>query len=151
MIHLEEALIPLTGADRLVGRRAEDLPGDAPVLAGPTAFRLHDTYGFPVDLTVELAAEYGVAVDRPGFDQALAEQRDRSRGGRKAELARHAELMALYDSLARRAGRHARSWATTRRRPRAGSWRSCATDWSTKRSNRLATRSSGPSRRRRPR
>jgi alanyl-tRNA synthetase len=104
MIHLEEALIPLTGADRLVGRRAEDLPGDAPVLAGPTAFRLHDTYGFPVDLTVELAAEYGVAVDRPGFDQALDEQRDRSRGGRKAELARHAELMALYDELARRLG-----------------------------------------------
>ncbi|HEY7828791.1 MAG TPA: alanine--tRNA ligase [Candidatus Limnocylindrales bacterium] len=103
-IHLEEALIPLTGAERVIGRRVEDLPADAPLLAGTTAFRLHDTYGFPVDLTVELAAEYGVAVDRDGFDQALTEQRDRSRGGRKAELARHAELTTLYESLARRHG-----------------------------------------------
>ena len=43
------------------------------------AFRLHDTYGFPIDLTVELAAEYGVRVDRAGFEAALAEQRERSR------------------------------------------------------------------------
>ena len=103
-IQLEEALIPLTGAERVVGRRPEELPEDAPTLAGATAFRLHDTYGFPIDLTVELAAEYGVAVDRPGFDLALAAQRDRSRGGRKAELARNAELGALYESLARRLG-----------------------------------------------
>ncbi len=103
-IHLEEALIPLTGAERVVGRRPEELPAGAPVLAGGIAFRLHDTYGFPIDLTIELAAEYGVAVDRPGFDRALAEQRDRSRGGRKAELARNAELGALYESLARRLG-----------------------------------------------
>jgi alanyl-tRNA synthetase len=104
LIHLEEALIPLTGAERIVGRRPEELPGDSPVLAGETAFRLHDTYGFPIDLTVELAAEYGVAVDRDGFDTALAGQRERSRGGRKAELARNAELGALYESLARRLG-----------------------------------------------
>ncbi len=103
-IHLEEALIPLTSAERVVGRRAEELPADSPVLAGETAFRLHDTYGFPIDLTIELAAEYGVAVDRAGFDAALAEQRERSRGGRKAELARNAELGALYESLARRLG-----------------------------------------------
>jgi alanyl-tRNA synthetase len=104
VVHLEEALIPLTSAERVVGRRPEDLPPEAPVLAGETAFRLHDTYGFPIDLTVELAAEYGVAVDRPAFDRALAEQRERSRGGRKAELARNAELTALYESLARRLG-----------------------------------------------
>jgi alanyl-tRNA synthetase len=103
-VHLEEALIPLTSAERVVGRRPEGLPEDAPTLGGAIAFRLHDTYGFPIDLTVELAAEYGVAVDRPGFDLALAAQRDRSRGGRKAELARNAELGALYESLARRLG-----------------------------------------------
>src|SRR5512134_1927609 len=45
---LEEALIPLTSADRAVGQRAEDLPPDAPVLGGDVAFRLHDTYGFPI-------------------------------------------------------------------------------------------------------
>ena len=90
--------------DRVVGRRPEELPADAPVLGGETAFRLHDTYGFPVDLTVELAAEYGVAVDRTGFETALAAQRERSRTGRKAELAQHAELSALYEGLARRLG-----------------------------------------------
>jgi len=101
---LEEALIPLTGAERAIGRRAEELPDDAPVLAGDIAFRLNDTYGFPVDLTVELAAEYGVRVDRQGFDAALEEQRQRSRSGRKADLARQAELTQLYDDIARAAG-----------------------------------------------
>nr|MBA3850944.1 alanine--tRNA ligase [Chloroflexota bacterium] len=103
-MHLEEALIPLTSAERQVGRRAEDLPADAPVLPGETGFRLHDTYGFPIDLTVELAAEYGVRVDRPGFDEALAEQRDRSRSGKKADLARQAGRTSLYDGIARRVG-----------------------------------------------
>ncbi len=101
---LEEALIPLTDAERSVGRRPEEVPEGAPVLPGAFAFRLHDTYGFPIDLTVELAAEYGVRVDRPGFEAGLAEQRERSRGGRKAELARHAELLALYESIGRRTG-----------------------------------------------
>jgi alanyl-tRNA synthetase len=101
---LEEALIPLTGAERVIGRREEDLPGDAPILPGDVAFRLHDTYGFPVDLTVELAAEYGVAVDRDGFAAALAEQRERSRSGKKAELAKHAELTSLYSAIQARAG-----------------------------------------------
>ena len=103
-VHLEEALIPLTSAEREVGRRAEDLPGDAPTLSGETAFRLHDTYGFPIDLTIELAAEYGVRVDRFGFDEALAEQRDRSRSGKKADLARQAGRTSLYDGIARRVG-----------------------------------------------
>jgi alanyl-tRNA synthetase len=80
------------------------VPPDAPVLPGDVAFRLHDTYGFPVDLTVELAAEYGVRLDREGFDRALAEQRDRSRSGKKAELARQAEQASLYQSIQARAG-----------------------------------------------
>ena len=74
------------GAHPADGRRArcrstrpEELTTDAPVLPGDVAFRLHDTYGFPIDLTIELAAEYGVRVDRQGFDEALAEQRERSR------------------------------------------------------------------------
>jgi alanyl-tRNA synthetase len=96
---LEEALIPLTSNERQIGLKAEDLPADAPVLAGDVAFKLHDTFGFPIDLTVELAAEYGVAVDRGRFEEALAEQRDRSRSGKKAELARDAELASLYQSI----------------------------------------------------
>jgi alanyl-tRNA synthetase len=101
---LEKALASLGATDRLIGRRAEELPADAPVLPGETAFKLHDTYGFPIDLTIELAAEYGVLVDRAGFEAALAEQRERSRGGRKAELAKQAEQTALYESILRRAG-----------------------------------------------
>ena len=90
--------------DPVVGRRPEDLLADAPVLGGDVAFRLHDTFGFPIDLTVELAAEYGVRVDRAGFDEALAEQRVRSRSGRKAELARHAETTAQYQAIQSRSG-----------------------------------------------
>jgi alanyl-tRNA synthetase len=101
---LEEALIPLTSAERIVGRRPEQLPADAAVLPGEVAFKLHDTYGFPIDLTVELAAEYGVGVDRTGFDQALDEQRERSRSGRKAEMARHAETTSLYAQILANAG-----------------------------------------------
>jgi alanyl-tRNA synthetase len=96
---LEEALIPLTSNDRQIGLKADELPADAPVLPGEVAFKLHDTFGFPIDLTVELAAEYGVAVDRGGFERALADQRERSRSGKKAELARHAELASLYQSI----------------------------------------------------
>ena len=103
-IHLDQALATLATTERAIGRRPEELPDDAPQLDGDLAFRLHDTYGFPVDLTVELAAEYGVRVDRAAFERALAEQRDRSRSGRKAELSRHAELGSLYGAIQARAG-----------------------------------------------
>jgi alanyl-tRNA synthetase len=102
--HLEAALAGLATGERRVGRRPESLPADAPVLSGGVAFRLHDTYGFPVDLTVDMAAEYGVRVDREGFDAAMAEQRERSRKGTKADLARHAELGDLYQAILRRVG-----------------------------------------------
>ena len=100
---LEEALARLTSADRVIGHRPEDLPEDAPSLAGDIAFKLHDTYGFPIDLTIELAAEYGVGVDRSGFERALAEQRERSRSGTKAQLSKQAEQTALYGAIQ---GRH---------------------------------------------
>ena len=102
--HLDQALGPLTTAGRVIGRRPESLPADAPVLPGDVAFRLHDTYGFPVDLTVDMAAEYGVRVDRDGFSASMAEQKVRSRKGTKADLARHAELDDLYQSIQRRVG-----------------------------------------------
>ena len=101
---LEVALSALTDVERVVGRRPEDLPADAPQLAGDIAFRLHDTYGFPIDLTIELAAEYGVGVERAGFELALAEQRDRSRSGKKAQLSKQAELTALYGAIQARGG-----------------------------------------------
>ncbi len=93
---LEAALAGLAGgAERAVGRRPEEVAPDAPVLPGDLAFRLHDTFGFPIDLTVELAAEYGVAVDRAGFEAALARaaraepvrQEGRAREARRADRA----------------------------------------------------------------
>jgi alanyl-tRNA synthetase len=55
-------------------------------IAGAEAFRLHDTFGFPIDLTVEIAAERGVTVDRAGFEAAMDEQRERSRGTRAGKF-----------------------------------------------------------------
>ncbi|MBA2719493.1 MAG: alanine--tRNA ligase [Chloroflexi bacterium] len=102
---LEATLTTLApDAERVIGRRPEDLPGDAPQVPGDLAFRLHDTFGFPIDLTIELAAEYGAGVDRAGFEAALAEQRERSRSGKKAELAKHAELTTLYQAIQARRG-----------------------------------------------
>jgi alanyl-tRNA synthetase len=48
-------------------------------LAGEQAFQLHDTYGFPIDLTLEMAAEQGLKVDEDGFRRLMAEQRERAR------------------------------------------------------------------------
>jgi alanyl-tRNA synthetase len=68
--------------------------GDA--ISGDDAFRLHDTYGFPLELTQELARERGLAVDEEGFALLMQEQRTRSRGAiskddrRAAEFARSA-------------------------------------------------------------
>ncbi len=56
-------------------------------ISGADAFRLHDTFGFPIDLTIEMAAERGATVDREGFDAAMAEQRERSRGEKRSGLA----------------------------------------------------------------
>ncbi len=101
---LEDALRELTPEARTIGRSAETLPAEAPRLDGELAFRLHDTYGFPIDLTVELAAEHGVAVDRAGFEAALVQQRERSRRGRKAELSRYAESTGTYQAILARVG-----------------------------------------------
>jgi alanyl-tRNA synthetase len=62
---------------------------------GEEAFRLHDTFGFPIDLTVEIAAESGVGVDRSGFEAAMASQRERSRGARRTGYRSDPELAAL--------------------------------------------------------
>lgn len=73
----------------------------AQVLPGREVFRLYDTYGFPYDLTVELAREQGLEVDQVGFDDALAEQRAASRGGASEAFRDRARSRAeLYVGLA---------------------------------------------------
>ena len=57
--------------------------GDSTVLPGEAAFKLHDTYGFPVEVTVEMCEEKGISVDMEGFEACMAEQRDRARAATK--------------------------------------------------------------------
>ncbi|HEV3472758.1 MAG TPA: alanine--tRNA ligase [Actinomycetota bacterium] len=64
-------------------------------LTGEIAFRLHDTWGFPVDITTEIAAESDLAVDRVGFDRLMSEQRERARAARKGDEAGLAADAAL--------------------------------------------------------
>ncbi|MGI5987675.1 MAG: alanine--tRNA ligase [Dysosmobacter sp.] len=54
------------------------------VFSGADAFKLYDTYGFPIDLTAEMVEEAGMQVDRAGFDQLMEEQRVRARKAREA-------------------------------------------------------------------
>ncbi|MGV9533283.1 alanine--tRNA ligase [Streptosporangium sandarakinum] len=67
-------------------------------LAGSTAFQLHDTYGFPIDLTVEVAAEHGLEVDVEGFRQLMSEQRERAKRDAQAKKSGHAET-GVYREL----------------------------------------------------
>ena len=62
----------------------DELAKGPEVLAGTTAFTLHDTYGFPLELTEEIAGERGVSIDKDGFDTDMAQQRRRAKAGRKA-------------------------------------------------------------------
>ena len=69
-----------------------------PVLDGKVAFELHDRFGFPIELTIEIAAEAGVEVDRAGFEAAMEEQRNRAREARKGEA--WASANSIFSKLA---------------------------------------------------
>ncbi|MDO5498522.1 MAG: alanine--tRNA ligase [Propionibacteriaceae bacterium] len=68
------------------------------VLSGDRAFQLHDTYGFPIDLTLEMAAEQGLQVDREQFTALMSEQRERARADAKAKKG-SAQSTEAYKSL----------------------------------------------------
>nr|WP_084100232.1 alanine--tRNA ligase [Nocardioides luteus] len=59
---------------------------------GAKAFQLHDTYGFPIDLTLEMAAEAGLEVDEAGFRGLMTEQRERAKADARAKKGQHADL-----------------------------------------------------------
>ncbi|PPJ27365.1 alanine--tRNA ligase [Nocardia nova] len=67
-------------------------------IAGSEAFTLHDTYGFPIDLTLEMAAEAGLEVDESGFRALMAEQRQRAKDDAQARKHAHADL-SIYKEL----------------------------------------------------
>ena len=73
-------------------------------LSGAKAFALHDTYGFPIDLTLEMAAEQGLSVDEEGFRRLMTEQRDRAKADAAAKKGAHVDARAyreVADSLDR--------------------------------------------------
>ncbi|WP_157156076.1 alanine--tRNA ligase [Diaminobutyricimonas sp. LJ205] len=70
---------------------AQTLPGD-------TAFLLHDTFGFPIDLTMEMAEEAGLKVDRDAFDKLMADQRNRAKADAKAKKSGLADL-SVYSAF----------------------------------------------------
>jgi alanyl-tRNA synthetase len=81
------------------------LAGGAKVVDGETAFRLHDTFGFPLDLTADVCRERGVTVDSQGFEVAMQKQRDQARAAGKFKVAQGLEYKGKptqfhgYDTL----------------------------------------------------
>ena len=74
----------------------------ATVLSGERAFALHDTYGFPIDLTLEMAQEQGLVVDEAGFRELMGQQRDRAKADARAKKGAHVDATAyrqVADSL----------------------------------------------------
>ena len=69
-------------------------------LTGEKAFQLHDTYGFPIDLTLEIAAEQGLTVDEEGFRRLMADQRARAKADAQARKTGHVDLSVYRGVLA---------------------------------------------------
>ncbi|MDP9118505.1 MAG: alanine--tRNA ligase [Actinomycetota bacterium] len=68
-------------------------------LSGDKAFQLHDTYGFPIDLTLEMAAEHGVSVDEAGFRRLMAQQRARAKADAQSKKTSHTDLSVYRAAL----------------------------------------------------
>ncbi len=71
------------------------LAGGATTVDGETAFKLHDTYGFPLDLTADVCRERGVTVDEAGFDAAMSRQREQARAAGKFKMAQGLEYSGV--------------------------------------------------------
>lgn len=78
---------------------------DGKVLDGATAFTLHDTYGFPVEITEEICADAGIAVDREGFEACMEQQRERARAATKDDAeAAWSTYGGVHDELLKELG-----------------------------------------------
>ena len=76
----------------------------ATVLPGDEVFKLHDTYGFPFDLTLEMAREEGLEVDEDGFRRLMKEQKDRAKADSKAKKSGHTDV-SVYKAIADKSGK----------------------------------------------
>ncbi len=76
----------------------------ATVLPGDEVFKLHDTYGFPFDLTLEMAREEGLEVDEDGFRRLMKEQKDRAKADAKAKKSGHTDV-SVYKTIADKSGK----------------------------------------------
>lgn len=84
-----------TGTERLEEAVVTAKKNGSNSVSGAEAFALHDTYGFPIDLTLEMAAEAGVKVDEKAFRELMAEQRHRAQADAKAKKGSFADLSEL--------------------------------------------------------
>ncbi|RSM35325.1 alanine--tRNA ligase [Amycolatopsis balhimycina DSM 5908] len=92
-IEEEAFLSTLTSGSRIFDLAAEETKrGGGDVLAGDKAFQLHDTYGFPIDLTLEMASEQGLTVDEDGFRTLMNEQRTRAKADAASRKTGHGDL-----------------------------------------------------------
>ncbi|MGH8301258.1 MAG: alanine--tRNA ligase [Steroidobacteraceae bacterium] len=80
---LENGMELLEGAIARIARAPGAQQGSSAVIPGGTVFKLYDTYGFPADLTADIARERGLSIDQEGFDAAMEEQRRRSQEASK--------------------------------------------------------------------
>ena len=76
----------------------------ATVVPGDEVFKLHDTYGFPFDLTLEMAREEGLEVDEDGFRRLMKEQKDRAKADAKAKKSGHTDV-SVYKAIADKNGK----------------------------------------------
>ncbi|WP_216206022.1 alanine--tRNA ligase [Amycolatopsis aidingensis] len=99
-IEEETFLATLTSGSRIFDLAAEETKRTGGgILAGDKAFQLHDTYGFPIDLTLEMAAEQGLSVDEDGFRTLMEEQRQRAKADAAARKSGHGDLSVYRDVL----------------------------------------------------
>ena len=89
----ESFLQTLKSGTQIFDGAASEIKGNGgKVLSGDAAFKLHDTYGFPIDLTLEMANEQGLEVDADGFRRLMKEQKDRAKADSKAKKSGHTDL-----------------------------------------------------------
>ena len=88
----------LASGSQILDAAVESAKSAGQAVPGDTAFLLHDTYGFPIELTLEVAEEAGIDVDRKVFGELMQEQRDRAKADAKAKKGQMADL-SVYKEL----------------------------------------------------